>query len=273
MKFVQGLVKAAALFLCLSSGADARRFDKKAFAVTPKKADTFSKEIVTAPRGGGDAATKTAVVTGLILALNSGFINGCTLSGLLGDKQATAAVTGGWTNAALGAAAGTDAFKTQMKYILSFLGGSTIASLINPNPVLFDFSPSSFQPQLLVAAGLLAAASKMAQDGNKMYLFLCCIANGIQNSVTSTSTGNLCRTSHYTGISSDMGTFLGQVLRGNKTNLFKLKVFAGLAACFWTGGYISYSVAKDNGAQALMLPAVLYVIMGSGLVQKYLSSA
>ena len=61
-------------------------------------------------------------------------------------------------------------------------------------------------------------------------------------------TTNLCRTSHFTGISSDMGTFLGQILRGNMANLFKLKVFAGLATSFWLGGYLSYALSKAHGS-------------------------
>ena len=90
------------------------------------------------------------------------------------------------------------------------------------------------------------------------------MANGINNSVTSTMTSNLCRTSHFTGISSDMGTFLGQVLRGNKANLFKLKVFAGLAACFWIGGYLSYELGQTYGTSVLYASAAIYFFMAGG---------
>jgi Protein of unknown function (DUF1275) len=91
---------------------------------------------------------------------------------------------------------------------------------------------------------------------------LCAVANGIQNSITSVHTGNLCRTSHYTGISSDMGTFLGQCLGGNTANFMKLKVFFGLACCFWTGGYLSFFTAKHTG---LWANVAVYGVLGASV--------
>ena len=95
---------------------------------------------------------------------------------------------------------------------------------------------------------------------------LAAAANGIQNSLTSTHTGNLCRTTHYTGMSSDMGTFLGQCLRGNTANLFRLQVFGALALSFWTGGFTSFFVTRRYASASLQFSAVLYVVLGTGLV-------
>jgi len=61
-----------------------------------------------------------------------------------------------------------------------------------------------------------------------------------------------------------MGTFIGQILRGNKANLFKLKVFAGLAAAFWFGGYVSYGLSKTHGASALYASVAVYLFMALG---------
>jgi hypothetical protein len=77
-------------------------------------------------------------------------------------------------------------------------------------------------------------------------------------------TTNLCRTSHFTGISSDMGTFIGQILRGNKANVFKLKVFLGLAAAFWSGGFLSYGFSKAYGSSALYASVAVYLFMALG---------
>jgi hypothetical protein len=79
-----------------------------------------------------------------------------------------------------------------------------------------------------------------------------------------TMTGNLCRTSHFTGISSDIGTFVGQILRGNKANAFKLKVFAGLVAAFWLGGYASYGLSKTHGTSVLCISAAVYLFVAFG---------
>jgi hypothetical protein len=46
-----------------------------------------------------------------------------------------------------------------------------------------------------------------------LYVFaLAAMANGIQNSVTSVATGNLIRSAHFSGMTSDMGNLLGQMV-------------------------------------------------------------
>ena len=234
----------------------------KSAVALPKTTD-----IATKTRGGNAPSQKAAVVLGLILALNSGFINGCCLSGAIsanGAKQAVAAVTASWTNSALGMASGDmGQFGFLSKVIAAFMGGSAIAGFLNPSPTLFKVATSAYALPLAIGGGLLVVASQLIQkmDTVKLAFLLCAMANGIQNSVTSTLTGNLCRTSHFTGISSDMGTFIGQILAGNKANVYKLKVFMGLAACFWLGGYISYQIGKEFGSTSLLFSAGLYAVI------------
>jgi Protein of unknown function (DUF1275) len=208
-------------------------------------------------------STKAAVAMGMVLAFNSGVINGACLSGLLaeGTKQATAAVTGAWTNSALGMAQGATAqFSLNAKCILSYMAGSMISGLMVPSPTTFKLDVAGSLPLFALASGLLVAAASLADAKNINYLFLCLIANGISNSMTSTLTANLCRSAHFSGITSDIGTFLGQVLRGNKTNLLKLKTFALLAACFWAGGYVSYGLTESFGNFVLEGSALVHLV-------------
>jgi len=210
--------------------------------------------------------TKTAVGLGMLLALNSGIVNGVTLSGLLQPtKQASAAVTGAWTNSALGAASGnSDQFAFNAKCIVSYCFGSLISGFVNPTPEPFVISVPSVRTALFVGSALLFAAGRMVgkDDATRDYIFVAAIANGIQNSLTSTTTANLCRSAHFSGITSDIGTFAGQVLRGNKQNLIKLKVFCALGLSFWTGGYFSYSLAKRFEASTLLFSSFLYLVLG-----------
>ena len=208
-------------------------------------------------------STKTAVMMSMVLAFNSGIVNGATLSGLLaaGTKQATSAVTGAWTNSALGAAQGISSqFALNAKCILSYMGGSLISGLVVPNPTAFKLDVTGSLPLFALASGLLVTAASMADAKNMNYLFLCCLANGIQNSLTSTLTANLCRTAHFSGITSDIGTFLGQVLRGNKANLMKLQTFALLAASFWAGGYLAYGLTDSFGNVVLEGAALVHLV-------------
>ena len=271
MMFRRALVVVA---LLASSSAVVHARSAKPFAVDTQRQPTFGlvkstttepkTSLVTKTRGGDASSQKKAVVLGLILALNSGFINGCCLSGAVsanGAKQAVAAVTASWTNSALGMASGNmEQFGFLGKVIVAFMSGSIVAGYLNPSPTLFDVKTSAYALPLAIGCGALVIAAQLinSADSVKTAFLLCALANGIQNSVTSTLTGNLCRTSHYSGITSDMGTFIGQILGGNKANIYKLKVFMGLAACFWTGGYVSYSIGKEFGSSSLLFAAGLY---------------
>eukprot|EP00536_Pseudo-nitzschia_multiseries_P004615 jgi/Psemu1/237789/estExt_Genewise1.C_780019 len=214
-------------------------------------------------------SNKAAVGMGMVLAFNAGVINCASLSGLLaaGTKQASAAVTGAWTNSAIGAAtllssAGPNAAaSSQMifnaKCIICYLFGSVISGFVIPEPKAFEVDVPKSVSLFAIASGLLATASVLARSSNINYLFFCCLATGLQNSFTSTTTANLCRTCHFSGITSDMGTFIGQALGGNKANLGRLKNVAMIAASFWIGGFLSLGWTKKFGGLVLMGTAIV----------------
>ena len=152
------------------------------------------------PRGGIGPGTTASLVSqsasilmGLILAMNSGFINGCALSGTVtadGSMQAVAAVTASWTNSALALAAGNSARCAFFaKVIGSFMIGSMIAGYMEPTPSQFLVSSKNYAGPLTVAAGAVALATVFLEDLGKVKLgfYLLAIANGINNSVTSVS--------------------------------------------------------------------------------------
>lgn len=277
------IVAALAVLAATTSVSAASRFQQQRPAlVRPSAAQDLAPksvvDVASVPRGGkaavapaGPLVSQSASIwMSLILALNSGFINGCALSGAIsadGSSQAVSAVTASWTNSAMGLAAGQMAkFGFLGKVLCSYIFGSLIAGYLEPNPSLFKVSSSSFGLPLTVAAGFTVLAKTFLEDASsvKLGFYLLAMANGINNSVTSTTTGNLCRTAHFSGISSDMGTFMGQILRGNKANLFKLKVFAALGACFWSGGYLAYGLSKTHGASVLYVSAAVYLFMAGG---------
>ena len=211
---------------------------------------------------------KTAVVFGMILAFNSGILNGACLSGLLGDgtKQATSAVTGAWTNSALGAATHNKSqFQFQTKCILSYLFGSFLSGTLHPHPQSFCIDVPNYRRIFFLGSIFLCFAHRLCQKSNSSYFFVAAICNGMQNSITSTTTANLVRSAHFSGCTSDMGTFFGQYLRGNRTNLLKLKVFLLLTISFWIGGFMSYILTHSLGAQLFLWNAGLYFGIGVGL--------
>lgn len=210
-------------------------------------------------------STNTAVTFGILLALNSGIVNGVCLSGILsadGTRQSSAAVTGAWTNSALAAASSNyDVFMINIKCILSYITGSFISGFLNPHPKPFEVSVGPMQTAFIIGSLLMYGSSVLSEEPDKVFIFLATIASGIQNSLTSTTTANLVRSAHFSGMTSDMGTFLGQIVRGNMENLMKFKTFLSLAMAFWTGGYASYSLSKNYGKYVLMFSSIFYLVL------------
>jgi len=208
----------------------------------------------------------------MLLAFNAGYVNGACLSGFLSSgvtKQPTAAVTGAWTNGALGLASGDrPRLSLNAGCILSYVGGSFLSGLFLPRPALFELgrdAASAFG----IGAALLAASAHMTANGSKVaFLYPATAANGLQNGITSSLTANLIRSSHMSGTTSDIGTFLGQIVRGNYQNATKLKVLLCLALSFWVGSFLSYFVTEKMASSSLLVSAGLYLSISLGILAK-----
>lgn len=212
---------------------------------------------------------KWVLSMGALLAFNSGFLNGaCLFGGITPTKQAVSAVTGAYTTSAVNLASGSyELFKKQGAMILSYMGGSCLASLINPEPVPFLLKANPASLGFAVASMLLVGSYRLMDAGkDTLWIFsLIAMANGLQNSITSVHSGNLIRSAHFSGLTSDLGTFLGQFLRGNTANLFKLKTAIMLCACFYAGGYTSYFGVQEYAGQTLLFSAGLYALIALGV--------
>ena len=206
---------------------------------------------------------------GLLFALNSGFINGLCLSGLLTKegsyKQAVSGVTAAYTKSGLYLADGLfNEAGFEFSLILAFVGGAFVSGLMTPKAIPHKLVPS-YGPTFLLGSLCLFAAAWIA-DHNRPYgrvqYFFAAMANGMQNGMSSMYTANLIRTSHHTGTSTDIGLILGQMLRGNWKNYWRLKLLIGLASSFWFGGLISFIAATEYFHRALWFSAGLFFGIG-----------
>ena len=221
-----------------------------------------------------------AVLHGMILSFNSGLINGITLSGVLSTiKQPSSAVTGSWTNSALSIARNDNGGGIHnmimnnlgLQCIASYMGGSFIGGWMNPYPMNYSMKRNTVRPAFLIASLVMMASYVLlsspssfssASTSSSLWILLALIANGIQNSITSSLTSNLMRSAHYSGMTSDIGTYIGQAVRGNKANGLKLKVFIVLAFSFWMGGYWSVGLLDLLGSKALLINVLIYLLFG-----------
>ena len=101
--------------------------------------------------------------------------------------------------------------------------------------------------------------------------------------MSSVYSANLLRTTHMTGTSTDIGLFLGQWMRGNKTNVWKLgvslhsgllcsvlydsacsQVLCLLALGFMLGSMVSYEGMQTFKSEALLFNACFFLVIGIG---------
>ncbi|CAJ1960833.1 unnamed protein product [Cylindrotheca closterium] len=210
----------------------------------------------------------TTVGFGVLLASTAGLMNGACLSGLIsGTGQATTAVTGALTNAGAGFSSGNNAMSiASIKCLLSYIVGSAIAGAFVPRPVAFELrNPGSAALSFVCAAISLLIAAMKAKAGDGTFIFFSLAASGIQNSMTSTFSANLCRTSHFSGTTSDIGTLLGQLLRGNVESLPKLKVLSLLFLSFWAGAFVSVPLGKAYAHNTFLIAAGIYLAVASAI--------
>jgi hypothetical protein len=115
---------------------------------------------------------------------------------------------------------------------------------------------------------IAAAMSHFADNvkiGHRFYFFVA-LANGVQNGISSMYSANLIRTTHMTGTTTDIGLFIGQWLRGNRVNTWKLHILLGLAASFWTGGLCSFYAVEVWVEDTLLFNAGIFLLLFVGIV-------
>jgi uncharacterized membrane protein YoaK (UPF0700 family) len=89
----------------------------------------------------------------------------------------------------------------------------------------------------------------------------------IKNGTSSICSANLiCSTTHLTGTSADIGIFIGQLLKGNRQNLWKLLILMALATVFWLGSLISFYLTPFFTHFSLLFNAGMFMMIGVTLV-------
>lgn len=203
------------------------------------------------------------IVVGMGLAFNSGYINGCCMSGLFATgapKQGVAGFTGAYTNVGMKLADGDwDEFGFNLEMICSFIAGACLSGFINPEMQPYRLGPH-YAPTFLIGSAFLWAASLIAETHpeSRAYYYFAAAANGLQNGMTSIYSANLIRTCHMTGTSTDIGLLTGQLLRGYTQNVWKLGVLVSLAVPFTLGGFVSYFAMREYANHALLFNAALF---------------
>ena len=90
---------------------------------------------------------------------------------------------------------------------------------------------------------------------NGHYLASC--ACGLQNAMVTTYSGTVIRTTHLSGMFTDLGIFLGHALRGLPVDRQRLKLCGLIISGFLCGGIAGTIAFRAMSYAALLIPAAL----------------
>lgn len=191
-------------------------------------------------------------IGGFWLALIAGSVNAI---GVLGFKhQAVSHLTGTSTLTSL-AIVDLDFTETGhlLLIILFFVLGAALSGAIIDNAVLRLGRRYSFA--LVIEAVFLLLAMGALSRGSNTGHYLASAACGLQNGMVSTYSGAIVRTTHVSGLFTDLGTMLGARLRGHRLDTRKVLLFVLLISGFILGGCVGAIGFQYLQFTALALPA------------------
>lgn len=196
---------------------------------------------------------------GCILAFSAGCVNSTALVGF--THLSVSHVTGNVTLFA--SAFAQQDFKTLLMIciaLLSFLFGAVISGYVVGSTALK--AGRRYGLALLIEAVLLLIGLilfSIHSFGGQVFTAMAC---GLQNSLVATYSGAVIRTTHLTGLTSDMGSAIGNWLAGRTINK-KMFIFQALIwYSFCGGGVVGAFLFIRYGYLALILP-ILIILMVS----------
>lgn len=110
---------------------------------------------------------------------------------------------------------------------------------------------------LWIESALLFGAMVTLLQGSTLGHLLAAAACGLQNAMTTTYSGALIRTTHVSGLFTDLGIMLGNYLRGLPVHMRKVRLYLILTNGFIVGGLLGTWCFFKLGLVSLAIPALI----------------
>lgn len=110
---------------------------------------------------------------------------------------------------------------------------------------------------LLFETFFLCAAVPLLNHEHFAGACLCSAACGLQNALAGTYSGAVVRTSHVTGLFTDIGVLLGHMLRGLTVDRRRLGLYAILVFSFFCGSALAALIFPQMAYHTLYIPAAI----------------
>lgn len=154
--------------------------------------------------------------------------------------------------------------------VASFFAGSVVSAVIIRQSALK--LGRRYGVALVLESVLLVVASRMLSNGDYMGDCLAAMACGLQNAMATHYSGAIIRTTHVTGIITDLGIAVGLKLRGEQVEPRRAGLLLVLLAGFFCGGVLGSLGYARIGFDTLLFPAALAGVAG-GLYFVFKSAA
>ncbi len=192
------------------------------------------------------------------LAIIAGSVNSVGLMGF--SHQAVSHLTGTSTFLSLQIASGNFGEITHLCLILlSFVAGAAMSGIIVQDMTLKLGRRYGFV--LLLESFLLVLAMLALTRGFIAGHLLASAACGLQNAMMSTFSGASVRTTHVTGLFTDLGILLGNAIRGKQFESRKVGLYLILISGFLCGGVLGSYAFLLWKFLALLVPALLAMVL------------
>jgi Predicted membrane protein len=192
------------------------------------------------------------------LALIAGCINAIGLLGF--EHQSVSHLSG--TATLLGTEFLSSSFRKAFHLVgilLSFFCGACIAGFLLHDSALK--LGRHYDTALFIESILLCLSSWLLISGSFYGHFLASAACGLQNALATTYSGAIIRTTHITGIVTDLGIMFGSVFKGKALDKRKTKLFLFIIFGFILGGTCGALLYIEFAFKALYVPAAVCLIM------------
>ncbi|MGL4854504.1 MAG: YoaK family protein [Lentisphaeria bacterium] len=194
-----------------------------------------------------------------MLAYNAGWVNAI---GLLSYHMPVSHATGNMTNAAIDFSPAVNdissASHLTLWVLFAFFIGAVISGVIIYNEHLS--AGRRYGCALVLEAIFLIIAMILQLDKNIYCLLIYAMACGLQNAMVATYSGSVIRTSHVTGLVSDFGSQIGNLLSGKPFNKNQVKLHGTILISYASGAWISSYVYNINLFFCLLVPIVITLL-------------
>jgi uncharacterized membrane protein YoaK (UPF0700 family) len=191
---------------------------------------------------------------GWVLAFVGGMVN---VVGFLGfSHQAVTHLTGSTTMLAASLAALDGPGIAHFAVLIgSFMAGTVFSGFFIQDSTLK--LGRRYGAALLVESVLLAAAVPLLGHHDLKGMYAAAFACGLQNAMVSTYSGAVVRTTHVSGMFTDLGIFLGHTLRGIPVDPRRLRLCFVVISGFLCGGIAGTLAFRALAYNALLIPSGL----------------